>query len=89
MGNDKFTAHQQKIIKRYYDNAETIQLQRLSELVTDLFLAEGKKRGQVWKRVVGALEKLKVPADRIAHVQKQDDAKLLARLVQELQGKES
>lgn len=88
MGMDNFSPHQQKIIKRYYDNQDTILLQRLSEMVTDLFLAEGKKRGQVWKRIVTALEKLKVPADRIAHVQKQDDAKLLARLVQELQGKE-
>lgn len=88
MGMDNFSPHQQKIIKRYYDNQETILLQRLSEMVTDLFLAEGKKRGQVWKRIVTALEKLKVPADRIAHVQKQDDAKLLAKLVQELQGKD-
>jgi hypothetical protein len=82
-----FTPYQQKIIKRYYDNQDTIQLQRLSEQVTDLFLAEGKKREQVWKRIVTTLEKLKVPADRIAHVRKSDDPKLLAKLVQELQGK--
>jgi hypothetical protein len=87
MGMDDYSAHQQKIIKRYYDNQDTIQLQRLSELVTDLFLAEGKKREQVWNRVVSALEKLKVPADRIQHVRAKDDPKLLAKLVQELQGK--
>ncbi len=87
MGMDDYSAHQQKIIKRYYENQDTIQLQRLSELVTDLFLAEGKKRQQVWKRVVSALEILKVPAERIQHVQGKDDPKLLAKLVQELQGK--
>ena len=87
MSQQEFTPYQQKIIKRYYDNQDTIQLQRLSELVTDLFFAEGKKREQVWKRIVSALEKLKVPADRIEHVRSKGDPQLLARLVQELQGK--
>ena len=82
-----FTPYQQKIIKRYYDNQDTIQSQRLAELVTDLYLAEGKKRAQVWKRIVSALERLKVPADRIQHIQAADDPKLLAKLVQELQAK--
>ena len=39
-----FTKHQQKIIKNYYDNRDAISLQRLSELVTELYLAEGKAR---------------------------------------------
>src|SRR5262245_9572903 len=33
----KFTKHQQKIIKNYYENREAISLQRLSELVTELY----------------------------------------------------
>lgn len=89
MGLDDFSPHQQRIIKRYYHNQDAIQLQRLGELVTELYLAEGKKRQQVWKRIVTALEKLKVPADRIKHIQGKDDPKLLARLVQELQGKDA
>jgi hypothetical protein len=44
---DDFSPHQQRIIKRYYENQDTIQLQRLGELVTDLYLAEGKKRAGV------------------------------------------
>jgi hypothetical protein len=84
----EFTPYQQKIIKRYYDNQDTIQLQRLGELVTDLYLAEGKKRSAVWKRIVSALERLKVPADRIQHLHKKDDPALLANLVKELQGKQ-
>ena len=69
------------------DNQEAIKSQRLAELVTDLYLAEGKKRVQVWKRIVSALEQLKVPADRIKHLQATDDPKLLAKIVQELQAK--
>ena len=37
--------YQQKIIKNYYKNRSALSHQRLSELVTDLYLAEGKKRG--------------------------------------------
>ena len=40
MGMEDYTRHQQGIIKRYYDHQDTIQLQKLSELVADLYLAE-------------------------------------------------
>jgi len=40
--------YQQKVIKNYYDNREQIDGQRLSELVTNLFLSEGKKREKLW-----------------------------------------
>jgi hypothetical protein len=82
-----FTPYQQKIIKRYYDNLDTIQLQRLAEQVTELYLAEGKKRQRVWKAVVSALQKLGVPQSRIDHVRKQDNPSLVAEIVKELQGK--
>ncbi|MFL5341762.1 MAG: hypothetical protein ACJ8F7_16580 [Gemmataceae bacterium] len=82
---DDFTPHQQKIIKRYYDNQDAIKLQRLGELVTDLYLAEGKKRERVWKSVVAALEALKVPPTRVQHLRDKDDPALLAALVKELQ----
>jgi hypothetical protein len=82
-----FTPYQQKIIKRYYDNQGAIQSQRLAELVTELYLAEGKKRQRVWKSVVAALQKLGVPQSRIDHVLKQDDAALVAQIVKEIQGK--
>ena len=39
-----YSKHQQKIIKNYYDNRDAISLQRAQELVTELYLSEGKKR---------------------------------------------
>ncbi len=87
MGMDDFTPYQQRIIKRYYENQDSIQLQRLSELVTELFLAEGPKRSRLWKRIESALTQLKVPTNRIEHLKTKDDPKLLAKLVQELQGR--
>ena len=80
--------YQENIIKNYYKNAGAIGLQRLSELVTDLYLAEGKARAGVWKRITATLEKLKVPASRIEHVVKADNPTLLAKLLEELLAKD-
>ncbi|NOZ41447.1 MAG: hypothetical protein GXP24_14660 [Planctomycetes bacterium] len=79
-----YSKHQQKIISNYYNNREAISLQRLSELVTDLYLAEGKARETKWKQAVGALEKLGLKPDRIAKLRKQDNPALLAKVVEEM-----
>jgi hypothetical protein len=84
----KYSKHQQKIIKNYYENRDAISLQRLSELVTELYLAEGKNRERQWKYIVAVLEKIGLPEDRIAHLRKQDDPRLLAKLVEELMTKQ-
>lgn len=76
--------YQQNIIKNYYENRDAIGLQRLSELVTELYLAEGKAREKQWKNIVAALEKLKIPAARIEHLRKSDNPALVAKLVEEL-----
>ena len=82
-----FTPHQQKIIKRYYNNQDTIQHQRLAELVSELYLSSGKKRQRVWESVVSAMQKLGVPQGRIDHLRAQDNPALVAELVKELEGK--
>ncbi len=82
---DNFSAHQQKIIKRYYNNLDTIQLQKLAETVTDLYLAEGKKVEKLWKTAVGAMQKLEVPQQRIDLLVKSQNLEQLAKLVKELQ----
>lgn len=83
-----YSKHQQKIIKNYYDNRGAISLQRLSELVTDLYLTEGKARETKWKQAVGALEKLGIPQKQILHLRQQDNPALLAKLVEEVMAKE-
>ena len=82
-----YTPYQQKIIKRYYSNQDTVQRQRLAELVTELYLADGPKRPRVWKSAATAMQKLGVPQSRIDHVLKQNDPALLAQVVKELEGK--
>jgi hypothetical protein len=86
MGMDNFSASQQKIIKRYYNNIDTIQLQKLAETVTDLYLAEGKKVERLWKTAVTAMQKLEVPQQRIDILVQSQNLEQLAKLVKELQG---
>ncbi len=82
----KRSTYQKRVIRDYYQNRDAIMLQRLSDLVSDLYLAEGNKRAGIWKRVVGALEKLDVPAARIEHLVQSDNPALVAGLVKELMG---
>ena len=87
MSLEDFTPHQQRIIKRYYNNQEAIQRQRLAELVSELYLSEGKKRQRVWSQIAAAMKVLGVPAARIEHLRQQDNPAQVAEVVKELEGK--
>ena len=84
----ELSKYQQSIVKNYYANLDTALLQRLGEQVTDLYLAEGKKREKLWGTVVAALAKLEVPQSRIDAIRASDDPRRLAQLVQELLAKD-
>lgn len=81
-----YTPYQQKIIKRYYNNFDSIKSQRLSELATELYLAEGKKRDRLWTQVEQTLRKLEFPESRIAHLLEKRDPALLVGILTELGG---
>lgn len=50
------SANQRKIVDRYYENREGIATQNLQQLVSDLYLAEGKKAETLWGRAEKALK---------------------------------
>jgi hypothetical protein len=79
--------YQQNIIKNYYENRENIALQRVQELVTELYLSEGKKRETQWDRLEKHLLKLDVKQPTIDSLRKKDDPLLVAKLAERL-GKE-
>ena len=77
--------YQKKIIDRYYRNFDAIQETRLAELVTEIYLAEGKKRDRLWKSAEDLLRKLEFPESRVEHIAQRRDPALLAAALQELQ----
>ena len=80
----EYTPYQTEIIKRYYNNRDDIMMQRLSELTTDLYLAEGKKRQQVWKRISAALSQLGVAPGKIEQMVSMDNPVKLAEFLKKL-----
>ncbi len=83
----KRSKYQEKIIKNYYENREAISLQRVQELVTELYLAEGKKRARLWTTMASNLEKLGIKQPQIDHYVKQDNPELIANLIKNLMEK--
>lgn len=76
----EYSAHQKKIIDRYYDQRDGIMLNKLGELVTDLTLADSdKKRDRLWERVGKAFTNLKVPPRLAEHILSTRDTEVLAR----------
>ena len=72
--------YQAKIISGYYDHLDTIMLQKLGELATELYLAETQKqKSRLWNRAEKAMKKLNVPPAIIEHIMEKKDVQILAK----------
>lgn len=80
----KRSRYQEKIIKNYYQNRDAISTQRIQEIVTELYLSEGKKRARHWESLGNHLLKLGVKQERIDRLIEKDDPAAAATLVQKL-----
>ena len=80
----EFSSYQKKVIQRYYDNRPAISLQKLGELVSELYLETSEKKAErLWQRVAQAMAALKVP-DKIAqHIMAKRDVEILAKNLQD------
>ncbi len=78
-----YSPHQKRIIRNYYDNRETLMLQKLGELLSDLYLAQGnaKKEQGLWVRIEKALDNLEMPGSVRNKVLETHDLELLASIV--------
>ncbi len=83
------TPYQDRVIRNYYRNRETIAQQRVQELITDIFLASGKKRDRCWDHLESHLRVLGMHDDQIAHLRSLDQPDVLARAVNRLLKKQS
>jgi hypothetical protein len=74
-----FTPHQKKIVDRYYDHRDQIMLDKLSQLVSELYLADSdKRRDLLWKRVASAMKNLKIDEPLSAHILNKRSPEILA-----------
>ncbi len=82
MAMENFSRYQQGVIKAYYQNRDNVSFQRVQELLTELYLSEGKKKEKAWESIFSHLEKLSVPPEQIEHLRKQKNPELIAQLIQ-------
>jgi hypothetical protein len=87
MKKSDYTAYQKDVISRYYDNMDNIMLTRLSELVTELYLAKTQARkNQLWQRVHKAMQKLNIKKSIAEHIMNEKDVEILAMNLQDWLG---
>ncbi|MBS0263959.1 MAG: hypothetical protein JSS02_18620 [Planctomycetes bacterium] len=76
---------QKKVIRRFYDNRESGDEQRLAELVTNIYLSSGKKLEKLWTQAEETMTRLRVPKKRVQHLLTLRDPALIAEVVKELE----
>ena len=76
--------YQNKVIAGYYDNLDSIMLQKLGELVTELYLADtDAKKKRLWQRAEKAMQKLKIKPAIIDHIMTRKKPEILAKNLQD------
>jgi hypothetical protein len=86
MAKQEYSEYQKTVISGYYKNLDSIMLGKLSELVSELYLAEtSSKKTRLWERVHKAMIKLKVPPAIIDHIMEKKDVQILAKNLQDWQ----
>lgn len=84
MAKREYSKHQKAVISGYYKNLDTIMLQKLSELVTELYLADtDSKRNRLWERAENAMNQLKIPKEIIGHIMQKRRVEILAKNLQD------
>ena len=82
MAMENFSRYQQSVIKNFYKNRDAVALQRAQELLTELYLVEGKKREKIWESLLTNLERMGVPADQLEHIRKERKPELVAMWIE-------
>jgi hypothetical protein len=81
MAGDR-TRYQEGIIRRYYRNLDALRLQRLQDLVADIFLATTeKKRATLWAKAGEILASTGMPPADVAALLASRDVEALASVV--------
>ena len=90
MAKNEYSEYQKAVISGYYNNLDTIMLQRLGELVTELYLADSQAKkdpssvalrrvDRLWQKAHKAMVKIRVPPAIIDHIMQKKDVEILAK----------
>jgi len=85
MNEKGYTKYQQKIIKNFYDNKDIRLVQKLGELVSNLYLETSEKKIETgWKKIKKMLTDLKVHPGEVEYLTKDKTLSLISKKLDEI-----
>ena len=80
-----YTPYQQKVIRRFYENKDLRLIQKLGELVSNLYIETSeKKRESGWKRIKEILIDLKVHPHEVEFLTKDKNLTVISKKLAEM-----
>lgn len=80
-----YTEYQKKVIRNFYENKDLRLIQKLGELVSDMYLETNeKKRESGWKKIKKTLADLKVHPNEIEFLTKDKNLTVISRKLAEM-----
>jgi len=80
-----YTEYQKKAIKNFYDNKDLRLVQRLGELVSNLYLETSEKKKETgWEKIKKALTDLKVHPGEVEYLTKDKDLSKISKKLDEV-----
>ena len=80
-----YTPYQQKVIRRFYENKDLRLIQKLGELVSNLYVeTSDKKRESGWKRIKDILVDLKVHPHEVEFLTKDKNLTVISKKLAEV-----
>jgi hypothetical protein len=86
MGQERFSSYQKQVIRRYYKYREALATQKLSELVSDLFIHRNDHgtQSRLWKQAETCLRNTGIKEEEVKAIMSRKSLDELARLVGEM-----
>ena len=85
MNEKGYTKYQQKAIRNFYDNKDLRLVQKLGELVSNLYLeTSDKKKETGWKKIKKMLTDLKVHPGEVEYLTKDKTLSLISKKLDEI-----
>ena len=84
-GEKGYTEYQKKVIRNFYENKDLRLIQKLGELVSDLYLETSeKKRESGWNKIKKMLIDLKVHPNEVEYLTKDKNLTVISKKLAEI-----
>lgn len=84
-GGKGYTEFQKKVIRNFYENKDLRLIQKLGELVSDLYLESSEKKKETgWKKIKKMLIDLKVHPHEVEYLTKDKNLAVISKKLAEM-----